>query len=349
MGTPSENLFIGDLPGDMTEEKVRAIFSAYGTINSLRLNGVSPRGNTSAVISFGSVDEATWIVQNLNGNIPQGLATPILAQFKQPRNHGSKGGDMGWKGGGKGDMGWGGGMDMGWGAPKGGKGMDGGKGVDTPSDTLFIGDLPVGCDSAQLQSVFGAYGTVVSHTFTAPGTSGKLAAIVTFGSVDEATWIVNNLNGNIPQGFTEPIAARFKRQGGGAKGKGKGWDAGYGGGWDAGWGGDWGMGGKGGGAWGGGKGGGVSGPSDSLFIADLPQDIDEATLTSIFSAYGTIKSQKIMPPGASGAAAIVSFASVEEAKWLVDNLNGNIPQGLSTPVKVRFKESKYGKGGPYGK
>merc|ERR1719229_2134393 len=36
---------------------------------------------------------------------------------------------------------------------------------------------------------------------------------------------------------------------------------------------------------------------------------------------------------------------MEEAQWLVENLNGNIPQGLDTPIIVRFAHAKgQGKG-----
>eukprot|EP00928_Gymnodinium_smaydae_P094309 TRINITY_DN789_c0_g1_i2.p1 TRINITY_DN789_c0_g1~~TRINITY_DN789_c0_g1_i2.p1 ORF type:complete len:364 (-),score=98.92 TRINITY_DN789_c0_g1_i2:86-1177(-) len=363
MAAPSENLFVGDLPAEIDQEKVREVFSQYGTIKSLALNKISDRGNRSAIISFGSVEEATWVVNNLNGNIPQGMTAPVTVSYKQ-----QKGAGKGWQGGGYGGYGKGMDMGMGMGAPK-------GKGVDTPADSLFIGDLPADCDDERLKSVFNNYGTVVSHHFTPPGTSGKKACIVTFGSVEEATWIVQNLNGNIPQGFTEPIVARYKNRNNN-KGKGGGWDAGWGGdaswgkggdagwgkgdkggwgGWDAGWGagdkGGWGAGDKGmGKGWqqGGGFGGGNP-AGDSVFVGDLPMGIDDATLQSVFGAYGNIKSHKILPPGSTGSAAIITFSSVDEAKWLVDNLNGNIPQGLTGAVKVRFKDNKAGKGGPYGK
>eukprot|EP00928_Gymnodinium_smaydae_P094310 TRINITY_DN789_c0_g2_i1.p1 TRINITY_DN789_c0_g2~~TRINITY_DN789_c0_g2_i1.p1 ORF type:complete len:358 (-),score=80.75 TRINITY_DN789_c0_g2_i1:93-1118(-) len=341
MAAPSENLFIGDLPAEIDQEKVREIFSQYGTIASLALNRISDRGNRSAIISFGSVDEATWIVNNLNGNIPQGMTSAVTVSYKQ-----QKGAGKGWQGGG-----YGGGMPM---APP------QGKAADVPSDSVFVGDLPDDCDDERLKSVFNNYGTVVSHFFTPIGSSGKKACLITFGSVAEATWIVQNLNGNIPQGFTEPIVARFKNRKN--KGKGAGWDAGWGGdaawgkggkggygGWDAGWGaGD--KGGWGGKGWqqGGGCGGGNP-AGDSVFVGDLPMGIDDATLQSIFGAYGNIKSHKILPPGSTGSAAIITFSSVDEAKWLVDNLNGNIPQGLSAAIKVRFKDNKAGKGGPYGK
>merc|ERR1712232_488928 len=72
-----------------------------------------------------------------------------------------------------------------------------------------------------------------------------------------------------------------------------------------------------------------------------------------------------MQYGKVDAAALVRMADVGQAKWLVDNVNGNIPNGLSTPLQIAYAENKgpvnvpvnYGKaeampalsdGGPYG-
>uniref|UniRef100_A0A7S1LZF8 RRM domain-containing protein n=1 Tax=Alexandrium catenella TaxID=2925 RepID=A0A7S1LZF8_ALECA len=56
------------------------------------------------------------------------------------------------------------------------------------------------------------------------------AAIVEFATVDEATWVVESLNGNVAQGLTDPINVAFKRERSKGFGKGKdGKDGGYGG------------------------------------------------------------------------------------------------------------------------
>jgi len=81
-------------------------------------------------------------------------------------------------------------------------------------------------------------------------------------------------------------------------------------------------------------------PSNTVFIGDLPLETDPNLLTTVFGPYGSIVSHKILNPGTTGGAAIISFQTVEEAKWLVENLNGNIPQGLQAPIKVRFKVAK---------
>merc|ERR1719253_886826 len=42
---------------------------------------------------------------------------------------------------------------------------------------------------------------------------------------------------------------------------------------------------------------------------------------------------------------MIRFASVEMATWVVENLNGNIPEGLTEPIIARFANSKGAKGG----
>lgn len=348
---PSPNVFVGDLPPNCDDAMLQTVFGAYGTVVSQRLVAPGVSGKLAALVSFADVATAQWVVDNLNGNIPQGLTEPVVVRFKT-------------QGGGKGkdafapapappapvvNRGAAAPAAQNWAAPPGGcGGKDGGK-ASEPSPNVFIGDLPPNCDDAMLTTVFGAYGSIVSHRLVAPGSSGKLAAVVSFADVATAQWVVDNLNGNIPQGLTEPIVARFKNQG-----PGKGKDAGapfgpamapvgfgaavggYGGGFAA-------------------KGAppsvGKGNINNTIFVGDLPMTIDDASLSSIFGAYGNITSFKIMPPGISGAAAVISFASPGEAQWIVENLNENIPQGLTTPVKVRFKTPKpdkgFGKGGPY--
>jgi len=93
--------------------------------------------------------------------------------------------------------------------------------------------------------------------------------------------------------------------------------------------------------------------SDNLYISDLPPEITDAGVQAIFGAYGNITSLKVIPPKQPGqkGAALVRFGSVQEASWIVDNLNGNMPEGLNEPIQVKYANSggKGGKGGGYGK
>lgn len=83
-----------------------------------------------------------------------------------------------------------------------------------------------------------------------------------------------------------------------------------------------------------------------VFIADLPPSFDEGAAGQIFGAYGTITAVRMLPPRSPGdrAACILDFADPSEAAWIVNNLNGNMPEGLGEPISVRFANSWKGKG-----
>eukprot|EP00747_Dinoflagellata_sp_TGD_P192541 gnl/TRDRNA2_/TRDRNA2_57542_c0_seq1.p1 gnl/TRDRNA2_/TRDRNA2_57542_c0~~gnl/TRDRNA2_/TRDRNA2_57542_c0_seq1.p1 ORF type:complete len:287 (+),score=62.98 gnl/TRDRNA2_/TRDRNA2_57542_c0_seq1:48-908(+) len=91
---------------------------------------------------------------------------------------------------------------------------------------------------------------------------------------------------------------------------------------------------------------------NNVYITGLPATFDEQTCQTIFGPYGNIVRKKVLPSKGPGeeTAALVQFASHEEAKWLVDNLNGNFPPGLTGPIGVKFANPS-GKedSGSYGK
>ncbi|CAE7795643.1 SXL [Symbiodinium sp. CCMP2456] len=79
-------------------------------------------------------------------------------------------------------------------------------------------------------------------------------------------------------------------------------------------------------------------PSDELFVSGLPTDATDDLLKKIFSQYGSIKEVKVLPvaAGKQAAAAFVDMNSLEDAKWIVENVNGNVPQGMAGPVTVAY-------------
>eukprot|EP00929_Paragymnodinium_shiwhaense_P003594 TRINITY_DN104190_c0_g1_i1.p1 TRINITY_DN104190_c0_g1~~TRINITY_DN104190_c0_g1_i1.p1 ORF type:complete len:529 (+),score=121.88 TRINITY_DN104190_c0_g1_i1:95-1681(+) len=82
---------------------------------------------------------------------------------------------------------------------------------------------------------------------------------------------------------------------------------------------------------------------DNLFVAGFPVDTTEEAVKNIFGAYGVVLSVKVLPAnGKPDMAALVRMQDRQMAKWLVDNLNGNMPVGLSTPITVRYAQSGNG-------
>jgi len=92
-----ENIFIGDLPIEYDEEQLKQIFGVYGAIASSKL--LPGSGKNAMLLRFENIVDAVWVKENLNGNIPQGLTTPVYVNFN---NRAAKG-----KGKGKGDDGFG--------------------------------------------------------------------------------------------------------------------------------------------------------------------------------------------------------------------------------------------------
>eukprot|EP00408_Alexandrium_pacificum_P027799 CAMPEP_0171206070 /NCGR_PEP_ID=MMETSP0790-20130122/26873_1 /TAXON_ID=2925 /ORGANISM="Alexandrium catenella, Strain OF101" /LENGTH=262 /DNA_ID=CAMNT_0011671603 /DNA_START=27 /DNA_END=811 /DNA_ORIENTATION=- len=83
-------------------------------------------------------------------------------------------------------------------------------------------------------------------------------------------------------------------------------------------------------------------PSNNVYVADLPPDVDEEWLKTTFSEYGTVAQCRAMAgkfPGQRGAA-LVRFATVDEAQWVVENLHGGTLQGFPHAIQVRYATNK---------
>jgi len=127
-------------------------------------------------------------------------------------------------------------------------------------------------------------------------------ARIVFGTHEMARWMCDNLSGNIPQGLTDPIVVEFY----------------------------------------------PAAPAVNRFnsfamdlptiveVIGLPEAIDSAMILSVFGAYGEIHSHKLL----GGGKARIDFATNETARWMCDNLVGNIPQGLTDPIVVGWSRKK---------
>eukprot|EP00419_Tripos_fusus_P044857 CAMPEP_0172815396 /NCGR_PEP_ID=MMETSP1075-20121228/11735_1 /TAXON_ID=2916 /ORGANISM="Ceratium fusus, Strain PA161109" /LENGTH=281 /DNA_ID=CAMNT_0013655233 /DNA_START=64 /DNA_END=908 /DNA_ORIENTATION=- len=88
----------------------------------------------------------------------------------------------------------------------------------------------------------------------------------------------------------------------------------------------------------------MANPCERVYVTSLPGDTNEERLKEIFGAYGTLKGCKHIP---SAKSCLLTFASLEEAKWVVENLDGNMPEGITEPIKAQYAaapaSSAYGK------
>jgi cold-inducible RNA-binding protein len=101
-------IYVGNLPFSATEEQVRALFSAHGTVESVSLPSDRETGRPRG---FGFVEmsssDAARAIQAVNGKELDGRALRVNEAQDKPRSGGSRGGGGG--GGGRGGYGGGGG------------------------------------------------------------------------------------------------------------------------------------------------------------------------------------------------------------------------------------------------
>lgn len=93
----------------------------------------------------------------------------------------------------------------------------------------------------------------------------------------------------------------------------------------------------------------------ALYVIGFPAGVTEGQVQDIFAAYGPVKSLRMLPTpeGKADVAAIVTMENAEQAKWLIDNVSGKVPQGLTDPITIKKKMVKdwskgMGWGGGYG-
>lgn len=259
---PSATVFVGSLPGDITDEQVSEIFGAYGNIASCKaIPGRGPGAKGAATITFQSTEESEWVVQNLNGNIAQGLDEPCTVKYSSPKGKGGgdakaygKAGkapaaaaaapysDGGKKGGGKD-----------WEKPKGGEGKGGeGKGEDStdcdiytlmkgisascPGSTrlpddhqLYITGLPTDTTDLDLYKMLSPFGAINQRGVKAMRRGQQCTGIGFVDMIDTEVLntAITTLNGTtMPDGNTLRLMVKNstrKGEKGGTKGGDKGW------------------------------------------------------------------------------------------------------------------------------
>lgn len=305
-----DNLFISDLPPDMTEESLWTIFGQYGQIASLKLLPENGSPHRVAMVRMASAELAAWLVSNLDGNIPVGLASVIGVKFAQGKTGGG-----GPRAPGPPVLSWSPAPQASWSQQT----------TPSVSDNLFIGGLPLETTNESVTALLLQYGAVISVKVLEPNGKPDRAGMVRMGSVEEAAWMVENLNGNIPQGLETPITVKFANSNSGP-GKGYGpapMKGGHG---------------KGSSPYG----KNAASPSyvtlptiakkDKLVIAGFPGDATNESVMAIIEPYAEVIHVTMTGVGT----ALLHVRHEAEAQWMIDNLNGNIPQGLDTPVTIKF-------------
>mmetsp|Transcript_57647 Transcript_57647/g.187287 ORF Transcript_57647/g.187287 Transcript_57647/m.187287 type:complete len:596 (+) Transcript_57647:171-1958(+) len=253
------NVYVACIADIVDEGSFRKLFEAFGTILSIRLVTGSKSPNKYGFVRFGTVDQANYAIASMN-NFEVGGSKLQVRQAKEAAAGEAGDGALPFQAAplgistgfsstppppdgdegqlsqsllamaasqaasieafqGKGSRG-------GGGSPPGGGGDDAWLWSDA-SDNLYIKGLPPGIDDRRMKLMFTKYGDVASvKVLEASGMHGDSIALMRMGHVEQAKWIVENLNGTTPDGMTKPLIIRYadtpdtksKRQ---AKGAGK--------------------------------------------------------------------------------------------------------------------------------
>jgi len=187
-------LHVTGLPTAATDDQVKSIFATYGGVKSVKVLPVrTDKTDAAAIVTMDSGEQAKWIIDNVSGTVPPGLAAPLVIK-KKITNDWSKGYGKGY-----------GGMDQ-WQMMqmmmyyKGGKG--GGKGYGkrsglssfTAEKKVWIGGLPEEADAVtyqQLQAHFPGSKFAAVMKGKGAGTGG-----VAFATAEEAAAAIATLNGS---------------------------------------------------------------------------------------------------------------------------------------------------------
>jgi RNA recognition motif-containing protein len=323
IGVSHSNLFVSNLPGDVTEQNLRNAFTVQGRVVSCRIFTRNDR--TCALVKMSTPQEAElacrewgqqkgvgnqqtrWMVKmaHADAGYSEGKGKDMLAQFG-----GSKGGAFGKGGdgftakGGKAGFGANPAAGLAPGFGKGnGKSRKEREPVQTaPSDNLYVKGIPPQTTEAQLKTTFAKVGRVVELKLLHYGDSLECAALVRMDSVESAQAAIDKLNGTTPEGSVPPISVVYK-----------------------------------------GKDPQVS--SDNLFVKGLPANFSAEHIQLLFGQHGTVRRCRILDvptPNftALGTAALVQMSSVEEADRAMKALNGTTPSGFSPQMLIRFAEPK---------
>jgi len=241
----SERVYIGGLPAGLDEPKLCTIIGSYGTVRELKYLPTK----AACIVNFTTLEEAKWVVENLDGNMPEGIPVPLCVKFANPLGTWIPG-----KGGSKDGGSWGAGAGAGERySPYGGKGAEGGKGgkggsIQTlknslhkmgllpgsqgkkaDSQQLYVRGLPSDTSDVDLSDIFAPFGAIPSRGVKAMlNNDGMCSGIgfVDFIEEHSAAAASEALNGTqLPDGNILRVVIKnstYKGKGKGDEGKGEG-------------------------------------------------------------------------------------------------------------------------------
>merc|ERR1712187_751362 len=216
----SQKIWVGSLPEGISEEDIKTAFSEAGTVM-----GTTPVKNNSCCVAFSSAEEATYAIATFNGGDFGGSILEVDAWTQGSSKGAAKGASKAAsapKGvGGKSSKEWAPstpamGKAAGWKA-EGKKGKEGPNINDIDaSQKVWVGGLPEGITTEDLEGAFAAAGTVKMAALLPRNT-----ASIAFESAEEAQYAIESLNGGDFNGSVIQVDVWTQKEKGKGKGKGK--------------------------------------------------------------------------------------------------------------------------------
>lgn len=209
------SLYVTQLPPGFNEDQVKALFGQYGVVSSVKTLAPHPeKPDAAAIVTMESQERAKWLIENVSGKIPQGLATPVEIKAKR----------SGWGGAGFGKGGYGKGgyvpswmmmQMMQWQWKGKGKGKGKGKsglGSFPAEKKVWIGGLPED-DSIEFKDLLEHFASVGQPKF-AKVLKGKGAgtAGVAFATAEEASAAIAKFNNSNLKGHTIVVDVWTKKE-----------------------------------------------------------------------------------------------------------------------------------------
>lgn len=167
------NVYISKLPVHVNEATLTKLFEQYGVIECCRVqrNPHNTTGRTFGFVKFRTNEEALSAIEGMNGALINDAAIEVKLADQDPGEKASGG---------------------------------------TPSDNLYVRNLPSGWGTEEMTALFSQYGTVMACRVLHLGEDSRGAGgLVRMGNVIEAATAISALNGRIPQGGSDLLFVRY--------------------------------------------------------------------------------------------------------------------------------------------
>jgi len=179
-------IFVGSLPGDITDAQLRADFAQYGQVEDTYIKQNCEPGRQWAFVSFATGQQAANAKQNTDGILTYPGA-PKACEVTLAKNQGLFGQDALAGPGHAGPMAGYAAPMAGYAAPMAGRGMVVAP-ITTPAQPrkIFVGSLPDSITDAALRAEFNKYGVIIDMYLKTGCEPGRQWAFITFQTPEQA-------------------------------------------------------------------------------------------------------------------------------------------------------------------